>query len=54
MVRALAILLVVLGLAGALAIRVVAAGRDALADGDAAAARGRPGEAIRAYETAAR
>ncbi len=54
MVRALAILLVVLGLAGALAIRVVVAGRDALADGDAAAARGRPGEAIREYATAAR
>ncbi len=54
MVRALAILLVVLGLAGALAIRVVIAGRDALADGDAAAARGRPGEAIREDESAAR
>jgi hypothetical protein len=54
MVRPLAILLVVLGLGGALAIRVVVAGRDALAAGDAAAARGRPREAIRAYETAAR
>jgi hypothetical protein len=50
----IAIVLVALGIAGALAIRVVAEGRAALADGDVAAAAGRPADAIRSYETAAR
>jgi hypothetical protein len=52
--RAIVILAVVLGVLAALAIRVVVEGRNAMADGAAANDRGRPAEAIRAYETAAR
>lgn len=45
---------IVAAVLGALALRVVVEGRAALAAGDAALAGDRPGEAIRAYETAAR
>jgi len=43
-----------LSVLGALSIRVVIEGRNALADGDDLLLRGRPGDAIRSYETAAR
>ncbi|HVK84991.1 MAG TPA: hypothetical protein VM513_12820 [Kofleriaceae bacterium] len=49
----LALALVIVGLA-AVAIRVVVAGRGALAEGDAAAADGRVDDAIAAWERAAR
>jgi len=52
--RAIIILAVVGGVLGALAIRVVMAGREALAAGDDWMQRGRSVEAIRSYETAAR
>ena len=52
--RAILVLAIVVAAAGALAIRVVTEGRAALADGDAWMQRGRPADAIRAYETAAR
>lgn len=52
--RAIIIFAIVAGVLGALAIRVVVAGRDALAAGDDWMQRGRTVEAIRAYETAAR
>jgi hypothetical protein len=52
--RAIVIGAVVVAVLGALAIRVVIEGRNALADGDAWMLRGKTGEAIRAYESAAR
>ncbi len=54
MKRAIVILAFVTAALGALAIRVVVEGRRALGDGDAWQLRGRPAEAIRSYETAAR
>lgn len=54
MKRALVIVAIVLAGLGALAIRVVVEGRAALAEGDDWALRGKPVEAIAAYETAAR
>lgn len=52
--RAIVIVAIVAGVLGALAIRVVMAGREALATGDDWMQRGRWVEAIRSYETAAR
>ena len=52
--RAIVILGFAVAVLGALAIRVVVEGRRALADGDGFLLRGRPADAIRAYETAAR
>lgn len=52
--RALAVAAVVLAAAFALAIRAVASGRAALAEGDAAYAARRPTDAIAAWEAAAR
>jgi hypothetical protein len=54
MKRALVIVAIVLAGLGALAIRVVTEGRTALAEGNDWALRGKPIEAIAAYETAAR
>lgn len=45
---------IALAIGGALALRVVVEGRDALADGDEAAAAKRPADAIAAWQTAAR
>ncbi len=52
--RVIVILAFVAAALGALATRVVVEGRRALRDGDAWMLRGRPADAIRAYETAAR
>lgn len=52
--RAIVIVAIAFGVLGALAIRVVMAGREAVATGDDWMQRGRWGEAIRSYETAAR
>jgi hypothetical protein len=52
--RALVIAAIVLAGLGALAVRAVASGRAALAEGDAALAGRRPADAIAAWETAAR
>ena len=54
MKRPIVITAFVIAVLGALAIRVVIEGRGAIADGDAALAAGRPLDAIRAYEGAAR
>jgi len=54
MKRALVILAIVVAGLGALAIRVVTEARAALAEGDDWALRGKPTEAVAAYETAAR
>lgn len=50
----LLVLAIIAGALGALAIRVVVEGRNALVDGDDAQAAGRTADAIRKYETAAR
>lgn len=52
--RAIVITAIVAAALGAVAIRVVLEGRDALAEGDAAMTRGRPADAIRHFESAAR
>jgi hypothetical protein len=52
--RAIVIAALVLALLGALAIRVVVEGRSALATGEDAMARGKPTEAIHAFEASAR
>jgi hypothetical protein len=52
--RLLVVVALILAGLGALAIRVVLEGRDALADGDQALAEKRPGDALAAWERAAR
>lgn len=54
MKRALVIIAIVGAVLAALAVRVVASGRTAIADGDAAIAAKRPAEAIASWEAAAR
>ncbi len=54
MKRAIVIAAIVLAGAGALALRTVTRGRDALAEGDRAHAAGRPADAIASWEIAAR
>lgn len=52
--RLLAVVALVIAVLGAVSIRVIVEGRDALAEGDAAAADGRIDEAIAAWESSAR
>jgi hypothetical protein len=54
MKRALAIGAIALAVIGVIGLRAVLAGRSALADGDDWMLRGKPAEAIRSYEAAAR
>jgi hypothetical protein len=52
--RAVAIAAIALAVIGVIGLRAVLAGRSALADGDDWMLRGKPAEAIRSYEAAAR